>query len=152
MIEWMSGSISLCLHTYRWATKNRSDRGRRSKACQGLDVRLLGQQASALGVAGEGQGAQTLQVQMALPAGWLKEVLAGNHLKERYEDGDWSCGGGVVFVLVGPLGLPVERVRVESLQAKSAASLCSSEVDPEAKCCLLPPRLPLLPPRSFHSR
>lgn len=70
-------------HAYRWTAENRTDGGRWSKACQGLDVGLLGQQAAALGVTGEGQGAQTLQVQMALPAGWLEEVLAGNHLEKK---------------------------------------------------------------------
>lgn len=88
------------MHAYRWAIKNRTDGGRRSEAGQGLDVCLLGQQASALGVTGEGQGAQTLQVQMALPTGWLKEVLAGNHLgkKTRCKDGEWSCDGGMGFI------------------------------------------------------
>lgn len=81
--ELKPGNSYLYLRAYRWATKNRADGGRWSKACQGLDVCLLGQQASALGVTGEGQGAETLQVQMALPAGWLKEVLAGNHLGEK---------------------------------------------------------------------
>lgn len=90
------GSSCLRMHAYRWATENRTDGGRGAEAGQGLDVCLLGQQASALGVTGEGQGAQTLQVQMALPAGWLKQVLAGNHLgkQTRSEDGEWSCDGG----------------------------------------------------------
>lgn len=89
----MPGSSSLYVHAYRRATKNRTDGGRWSKACQGLDVCLLGQQAPALGVTGEGQGAQTLQVQMALPAGWLEEVLVGNHLKKR---SNIEMGTGVV--------------------------------------------------------
>lgn len=91
----MPGRGSLYVHAYRWAAKNRTDGGRWSKACEGLDVCLLGQQASALGVTGEGQGAQTLQVQMALPAGWLEEVLAGNHLRKRcnVDMGTGSCDG-----------------------------------------------------------
>lgn len=92
----MPGSSSFYVHAYRWATKNRTDGGRWSEACQGLDVCLLGQQASTLGVAGEGQGAQTLQVQMALAAGWLEEVLAGNHLEKRC---NIEMGTGVVMVL-----------------------------------------------------
>lgn len=68
-------------HAYLWTLKYRIDSGYWSKACQGLDVCLLGQQTPALGVTGEGQGAEMLQVEMALPAGWLEKVLAGHHLK-----------------------------------------------------------------------
>lgn len=108
------GNSYFYLQAYRWATKNRADGGRWSKACQGLDVCLLGQQASALGVTGEGQGAETLQVQMAPPAGWLEEVLAGNHLEEktRRKDGEWSCEGGIGLVFFQGIGLPVAQVQV----------------------------------------
>lgn len=91
------------MHAYRWATENRTDGGRWSKACQGLDVRLLGQQTSALGVTGEGQGAQALQVQVALPAGWLEEVLAGNHLSKR---GNIDMGAGAVKGQSGSIFFP----------------------------------------------
>lgn len=46
-------------------------------------MRLLRQQAPALGVTAEGQRAQVLQVQVALSAGWLEQVLAGHHLKSH---------------------------------------------------------------------
>lgn len=60
-------------HAYVWTLQYRIDSGHWSKACQGLDVRLLGQQTSALGVTGKGQGAQVLQVQMTLSTGWLEK-------------------------------------------------------------------------------
>lgn len=84
MSEFIRTSVmrqKLISHAYIWTPEYRIDCGDWSKACQGLDVCLLGEQAPALGVTGEGQRAQMLQVQMALPTGWLEKVLAGHHLK-----------------------------------------------------------------------
>lgn len=68
---------------YLRTLEHRINRGHGSEARQGLDVRLLRQQAPALGVAAEGQRAQVLQVQVALSTGWLEQVLAGHHLKSQ---------------------------------------------------------------------
>lgn len=77
-------------HAYLWTLKYRIDSGHWSKASQGLDVCVLGQQTSALGVTGEGQRAQMLQVQMALPAGWLEKVLTWHHLSKIHQEGKKS--------------------------------------------------------------
>lgn len=46
-------------------------------------MRLLRQQAPALGVAAEGQRSQVLQVQVVLSTSRLEQVLAGHHLKSQ---------------------------------------------------------------------
>lgn len=70
---------------YLRTLEHRINSGHGSEARQGLDVRLLRQQAPALGVAAEGQRAQVLQVQVALSTGWLEQVLAGHHLKSQIQ-------------------------------------------------------------------
>lgn len=73
----------LNIQAYLWTLEHRIDGGHGSEAGQRPNVRLLGKETSALGVTGEGQGAQVLQVQMVLPTGRLEKILTGHHLDEK---------------------------------------------------------------------
>lgn len=133
--------VLFVFHAYLWTLKYRIDSGYWSKASQGLDVCLLGQQAPALRVTREGQRAQVLEVQMALPTCRLEKILARHHLHKRQpKDASQKNDDHKKHADVHPLFsvtrriLPVALVQVVASLAESVASLCSSEEAPVAKC------------------